>query len=84
MGVIDDESPASVDIERHVADDADDLARALRPSTAMRWPTHALERHAWKRHPREVGADHRRAIGALGVIAIVEGAPGEKRNGRAP
>ena len=75
MGVIDGQRRRAVDVERDVADDADDLH--LAPAGGDPLADDAVERHAGKRLPREVGADHGAARRA-GIVAVVEarGRPG--------
>ena len=77
MGVIDDHGRCSVHIERHVANDANDLELSATRGNPM--PDHAFERHVRKGCSSKVGAHHGAGWNAS-VIARVESTPREYRN----
>ena len=79
MGGIDGGRRLSVDVDHHVADDADDLARVPAAEHGDALADDALERHPRKRDARQVGAHdcpHRRAR----VVAVVERPARQHRN----
>ena len=77
VGLVDDHRRRPIHVQRHVADDADNLQLAARNGNAL--PRHLLVRHVREGLCREVRA-HDRTPRRTRVVAIIEDASGKERN----
>ena len=77
MGVVDDHAWGAIDVEGHVPDDSEDFKLPAGSDDPL--SDHALVGHSGKRHAGKIRA-HDRPARRAGIVARVEGAPGQHGN----